>query len=410
MKSDKYFTVFFLFLLFLSSCVNHITIDTIKTHCTPGSIALYTALTDEFAIHANSIIATTCQNSATMETFPVAHAPLSVIEIQPNFGPETGGTMVTIRGNGFLGVSAVNFGSIPAASFKFIDNTTISAISPAGVGVVDVTVTTPKGTSPLSSADQFIYVKTPTVTSVNPNSGSPAGGATVTITGTDFNGASSVLFGSNAASFTLVSNTQITATSPAGNGTVDVRVTTPEGTSPITAADLFTYLAPLVSNVNPHGGPPAGGTPVTISGANFTGTTAVNFGSTPATSFTFINDSTIMATSPAGTGTVDVTVTTPNGTSPITAADQFAYTLTPIVSKVDPNGGTMNDIVTISGSNFTGVSAVTFGSTPAITFTFINDSTITAEVPAGSGLVDVRVTTPAGTSATTANDQFVYVA
>jgi hypothetical protein len=38
------------------------------------------------------------------------------------------------------------------------------------------------------------------------------------------------------------SDTQITATSPAGTGTVDVTVTTPAGTSPTTTTDQFTYM------------------------------------------------------------------------------------------------------------------------------------------------------------------------
>jgi hypothetical protein len=68
------------------------------------------------------------------------------------------------------------------------------------------------------------------------------GGATVTVTGTGFTGATSVRFGaSNASAITVVSDTQITATSPAGSGTVDVTVVTPAGTSATSPADQFTY-------------------------------------------------------------------------------------------------------------------------------------------------------------------------
>jgi hypothetical protein len=103
-------------------------------------------------------------------------------------------------------------------------------------------VTTAGGTSAISTADQFMYVPTPTVTNVNPNTGPTPGGISVTITGTNFSGATAVRFGSNAAgSFTVNSATQITATSPAGIGTVDVTVTTAGGTSAISTADQFTY-------------------------------------------------------------------------------------------------------------------------------------------------------------------------
>src|SRR5258708_440075 len=82
----------------------------------------------------------------------------------------------------------------------------------------------------------------PTVTNVNPNTGPTSGGTSVTITGTNFSGATAVSFGNNAAaSFTVNSATQITATSPAGVGTVDVTVTTAGGTSAISSGDRFTY-------------------------------------------------------------------------------------------------------------------------------------------------------------------------
>ena len=56
-------------------------------------------------------------------------------------------------------------------------------------------MTTPGGTSAPSSADQFSYVSAPTVTGINPNTGPPAGGTSVTITGTNLNGATAVRFG-----------------------------------------------------------------------------------------------------------------------------------------------------------------------------------------------------------------------
>jgi hypothetical protein len=83
---------------------------------------------------------------------------------------------------------------------------------------------------------------TPTVTNVNPNTGPASGGTSVTITGTNFFVVTAVSFGSNAAgSFTVNSATQISATSPAGTGTVDVTVTAGGGTSHASSADQFTY-------------------------------------------------------------------------------------------------------------------------------------------------------------------------
>jgi large repetitive protein len=86
---------------------------------------------------------------------------------------------------------------------------------------------------------------TPTVTAVNASFGSTSGGATVTITGTNFIGASAVFFGGTAASsFTVNSVTQITAVVPAeGAGPVDVTVTTPTGTSGTADGDRYTYFS-----------------------------------------------------------------------------------------------------------------------------------------------------------------------
>lgn len=90
-------------------------------------------------------------------------------------------------------------------------------------------------------------VSAPIVTGVIPNVGPTAGGIVITITGFNFTGATSVVFGSTPALFTVNSDNIITAILPPGvPGTVDVRVTTPSGTSPITPADEFTYIAPPV--------------------------------------------------------------------------------------------------------------------------------------------------------------------
>ncbi len=85
-----------------------------------------------------------------------------------------------------------------------------------------------------------------------------------------------------------------------------------------------------VTSVTPTSGSTAGGTSVTITGTNFTGATAVRFGTTSATTFTVGSDTSITATSPAGTaGTVNVTVTTPSATSATSAGDLFTYATVP---------------------------------------------------------------------------------
>jgi uncharacterized protein (AIM24 family) len=252
-----------------------------------------------------------------------------VTKVVPHHGRPAGGTTVTIMGDYFAGTTAVDFGANAATAVSVSSGHELTAKSPAGTGVVDVTVTTPLGTSQTSRKDQFTYNSSlPAVTHVNPHRGTPAGGTAVTIKGSNLAGASAVDFGTNRATdVTVISNHLITATSPAGTGTVNVTVTTSGGTSLPDTGDQFTYtdVAPVVSRVSPHHGTPAGGTAVAITGHNFTGATAVDFGTNPATHVKVDSGKVITVRSPAGTGTVDITVTTPRGTSVTSSKDRFTY-------------------------------------------------------------------------------------
>ncbi|MFN4027393.1 MAG: IPT/TIG domain-containing protein, partial [Flavobacterium sp.] len=71
------------------------------------------------------------------------------------------------------------------------------------------------------------------------------------------------------------------------------------------------------------------------------------------------------------------------------------YAATPTVSSFFPASGAQGQVVTIIGTNFTGTTAVSFGLTPAASFTVVNDNTISAVVGAGS-TGSVRVTNPSG--------------
>jgi len=365
-------------------------------------------------------------SSADQFTYITGAAP-TVTGINPTSGSAAGGDTVIIAGSGFTGATTVNFGSTAASSFNVDSDTQITATSPEAnlSGAVDVTVTTPNGPSAASSADQFTYITTgaaPTVTAMNPVSGPADGGTSIIITGAGLTGATGVSFGSIAASnFTVDSDTQVTAVSPAANlsGAVDVTVTTPNGTSATSSADQFTYItaaAPTVTGINPTSGPEVGATSVTITGSGFTGFTGVGFGPTGSTSVTLDSDTQLTAVSPPGTGSVDVTVVTPNGTSATSIADQFTYiaaSTAPIVTGINPTSGQAagGDSVTITGSGFTGATDVSFGSTAASSFTVDSDTQITATSPEAnlSGAVDVTVTTPNGTSATSSADQFIYM-
>jgi alpha-tubulin suppressor-like RCC1 family protein len=174
-------------------------------------------------------------------------------------------------------------------------------------------------------------VTVPTVTAVSPATGATGGGTTVTITGSGFNGATTVRFGATSVAFTVISDTQVTATSPANAAaTVDITVTTPYGVSTTSTADQFTFvIQPLVGLVSGNRGPTTGGQPVVISGSNFTASSTVAFGATASPTVTFVSTTRLIATAPAvaAAGTVDVTVTISGVASPAATGDQYTYVL-----------------------------------------------------------------------------------
>lgn len=101
------------------------------------------------------------------------------------------------------------------------------------------------------------------------------------------------------------------------------------GGRPNVAATL--QPAPAVATISPSSGWFLGGTPVTITGTDFEGASAVSFGETPASGYSVDSESQITAISPPGSAgaTVDVSVMTSAGTSATGAADKFTYTAGP---------------------------------------------------------------------------------
>ena len=297
--------------------------------------------TNVVVVNATTITATTPAGSAGAVTVTVTVSGQSgsltngytyvvtptVSSVSPNSGPVAGGTSVTITGTNFASGATVMFGSAAATNVVVVNATTITATTPAGsAGVVTVTVTV--GGQSGSLTNGFTYIGVPTVTSVSPNTGTTAGGTSVTITGTNFAAGATVTFGSGSATNVVVVNaTTITATTPAGSaGAVTVTVTN-VGSQSGSLTNGFTYaVVPTVSSVSPNSGPVAGGTAVTITGTNFATGAAVKFGSTAATGVTVVNSTTITATTPASGSAGAVTVTVTVGSQSGSLANGFTYT------------------------------------------------------------------------------------
>ena len=101
-------------------------------------------------------------NVATAELYSAGttSTPAPVVTgVSPSSGPAAGGTAVTVTGSDLTGGS-VAFGSTAATGVS-CSASSCTATSPAGSGTVDVTVTTPGGTSATGSADKFTYTAAP---------------------------------------------------------------------------------------------------------------------------------------------------------------------------------------------------------------------------------------------------------
>lgn len=254
------------------------------------------------------------------------------------------------------------------------------------------------------------------------NSATSTSGSATTTSATD------LIFGAN-----LV---QI-ATSGAGSGFTKRLLTSPDGDiaedKTVTSAGSYSATAPLssgkwimqmvafrtpstvgtgptVTGVSPNSGPTAGGTSVTIEGANFAAGATVTFAGAAATNVVVSSATTITATTPAGSaGAATVTVTV--GGQSGSLAGGFTYEGTPTVTAVSPTSGSTagGTSVTITGTNFATGATVNFGAAAATNVVVVNSTTITATTPAGpAGAVAVTEKNPGGQSGSLANG-FTYV-
>jgi hypothetical protein len=363
-------------------------------------------------------VAAGCSSPSTTRTTSTGTGPPAVTAIVPTTGTTPGGTTVTVIGVGFNGATKVAFGTVAATSYKVVNSTRLTVVSPPhAAGAATVVVTTHRGSSTQAAVGRFTYtIPVPVVAAVTPSSGTVAGGTLVSVTGSWFDGATKVTFGKvAAATYRVLSNTQILAVTPPQTGARGVVVTTPSGTSAKVHAVRFAFkLIPVVTGISPTSGTTEGGTTITITGTGFTRVNQVAFNRVPATSFHVVSDTQITAVTPAqGAGTRYVAVVTAGGRSAQVPNALFTFQPpVPVVTGITPATGpvTGGTPVTINGSGFTRATKVTFGGLPATSVVVVSDSEITAITPAqGAGARFVNVTAPGGRSASTPTvDQFTY--
>jgi len=209
-----------------------------------------------------------------------------------------------------------------------------------------------------------------------------------------------------------VNDTTVTATFNIGAATAagarNISVTTPNG---VTNTVTFTVVAPALTAIAPVSGLRGTSVPVTLTGVDLTGATAVHTSAPNITvsSFTAVNATTVTATfniaAATAPGAKTVTVTTPTGT---TNAETFTV-LAPTVTALSPNSGTRGTSVnvTFTGTNLTGATGVSgFGTLITVSnFKVVSATTVTATFNIGAtaptGVRNISLTTTSNGSSNT---------
>jgi uncharacterized repeat protein (TIGR03803 family) len=238
-----------------------------------------------------------------------------------------------------------------------------------------------------------IATQLPVIDSFNPISG--VGGGQVRIAGANFGSSPIVRFDGYKAAVVSANATEIVATVPATatTGVITVRA----GGITVTSPTKFVISKPTIAGLSENAG--LVGDTLTITGANFVGVESVTFGGDASAVFTVVSPTSIAATVPATGVTGPVKVTTYGGTA--SSPKPFTYKK-PTITKFKPASGSNGTPVTITGTNFAGVSAVTFNGISSA-YSVISPTSISTAVPTGATTGPVAVTTLGGTKASTSS-------
>lgn len=320
--------------------------------------------------------------------------PPSVTSVSPAAGTMSGGTAVTVTGQNFQSGAAVYFGGVASPSVTFVSATSLTATTPAhSVGDVAVSVTNPDMQVATQAATFRYLPPPPSVSGFSPGNGPP--GTTVNIAGSDFIYVSDVRFGGiSATSFTVVSATEIDAVVKSGAVTGPITIVSQSGSGSSTTDFVVDPTHPSITAFTPAFG--AAGTPVTITGVRFSGTTSVKF-STLAAAFTVDSDTQITATVPSNPLSGPIVITSPGGVG--TSSESFVAP--PRISSLSPTSARIADAVVINGANFGNDSTVTINGTAASSIVLNSATRITATVPEGASITGSIVVANAAGSATT---------
>ncbi len=384
---------------------------------TPTAVTA-TSLTFDAPAHAAGTvtvsITTPAGTSANVSGGFTYTAMPTVGSLTPAIIPLNGLNGITLSGTGFIaGVTTVTVDGgtiIPTA----ITPTLITFDAPAhAAGVVTVNVDTPGGTS-ANVSPGLSYAAAPTISLFTPGAAPLTGLDGVVLSGTGFIAGNTMInFDGSPITPTLVTPTTLTFNAPAhAAGVVAVSITTPVGTS-ANLSGGFTYVnAPTVDILTPIAAPLAGLTGIVLSGTGFVaGNTTLNFDGSPITPISVSPTSLIFDAPAHSAGTVIVSVTSPAGTS-ANVSGGFTYANTPIVGILTPGAAPLTGLggISLAGSNFIAGATTVNLDGMALIPSLITPTQLIFNAPAHTvGIVDLSVSTPAGTSANVSGG-FTYVA
>jgi IPT/TIG domain len=344
-----------------------------------------------FTVDSDHQITATVPASATSGKLSVVTAggtatsatSLLVVPTITGFAPGSAaaGSTVTVDGTGFGGVTSVKVNGV-AAGFSTLSALQVRLTVPAGATSGTISVTTGGGTA--TSAATLAVL--PRVTGFTPSAA--AVGATVTINGNAFGGASSVLFNGVIAVPATVTATKITVVVPADASTGKLSVVTGAGSGQSTGT--FKVI-PKLTSFTPGSGPAGAG--VTIAGSGFTDVTAVKFNGVAAAGYSVDTSSQITATVPATATTGKLSVVTAGGT----ATSATSFLAVPTITGFAPGGAAAGSSVTVDGTGFGNVTSVKVNGVAA-SFSVLSKVQLRLTVPASATSGTITVATAGGTA------------
>jgi|GEM_PF-3399069 len=403
--------------------------NTVKFNGTTATVtaASTTSLTATVPLASTGPISVTV-NGATGTSASNFTVPAATIT---SFSPTSGayGSTVTITGTNFsptLANNAVYF--TDTGGSQYIDvAATVTAATPTSLTVTvpayaasgKIAVNT-RGIPVTSAASFTVTVPPPTISSFTPTIGPT--GTVVTITGTNFDGATLannvVTFNGFAATLNSATSTSIVAVVPSNATTGPIAVTVSSGqlyigSATATSSTNYTvgYPPPTITGFTPTSGPP--GTAVTISGTHFytdpLSIASIELNGAPI-SIRSWSDTAIVVVIPEGAASGQFTVNTPVRLS-VTSAGSFTVTQSPpVITGFSPNKGPVGTTVMIEGAHFSNVdggNVVKFAGVTSTDVKALSSTRLTAVVPSGAqtGAIEVDV----GSLGTTGTGSFAVV-